>query len=111
MNKRIFFHGTQHSAVMEQYANQQLAKIEKFLENEPTPVSIDLTFAPSKVREHHKVELLVKSPHYDLISSYEHEGVDFYDVVDRVIDTMYRLLLEKKRELVDKRKDSGDLKK
>ena len=31
MNKRITFRGMDHSAPMEEYANQQLAKVEKFL--------------------------------------------------------------------------------
>jgi ribosomal subunit interface protein len=107
MHKRIYFHGMEKSDVMEQYANQQLEKIIKFLEHEPTPVYIDLTFSPSKVREHHKVELRVKSPHYDLISEYEHQGTAFYETLDRVIDTMYRELHEKKRKRVDERKDQG----
>lgn len=95
------------SDVMEEYANQQLAKIEHFLENESTPIHIDLTLEPSKVHEHHKVELRVKSPHYNLISEYEHEGVGFYDVLDRVIDTMYRELHEAKRRRIDDR-NHGD---
>ena len=107
MNKRIYFHGMEKSDVMEQYANQQLEKVVKFLENEPSPISIDLTLSPSKNREHHKVELRVKSPHYDLISEYEHQGVAFYDTLDRVIDTMYKQLHEKKRQLVQERKDQG----
>jgi ribosome-associated translation inhibitor RaiA len=82
---------------MENYANEQLAKIEDFLANEPLPVSIDVTFSPSKVREHHKVELRIKSPHYDLVSEYEHQGMAFYDVIDRVIDTMYHNLREAKK--------------
>lgn len=104
MNKRITFRGMDHSDVMEQYANQQLAKIIDFLKNERTPITIDLMFEPSKVNEHHKVTLLVKSPNYDLVSEYEHPGVGFYDVIDRVIDVMYRNLHEAKRKMVDDRK-------
>jgi ribosome-associated translation inhibitor RaiA len=87
------------SSVLEEYANEQLAKIENFLQNERTPIYIDLVFEPSTVREHHRVELRVKSPNYDLISSYEHQGDGFYDTVDRVIDIMYRELHEKKQLL------------
>jgi len=107
MNKRIYFKDTKKSDEMEKYANQQLAKVEKFLENEPTPVFIDLTFAPSKVREHHRVELRVKSPHYELISEHEHQGDDFYDTLDRVIDTMYRRLHEEKEKRIDERNHGG----
>jgi len=92
---------------MEAHANQQLKKIETFLENERSPVFIDLIFEPSKFREHHRVELRVKSPNYDRISNYEHQGVQFYDVVDRVIDTMYKELHEDKNKLHDQLKSAG----
>lgn len=108
MNKRFYFKDMEPSKAMENYANEQLAKVEKFLSHEPLPVSIDMTFSPSKVREHHKVELRIKSPHYDLVSEYEHQGMEFYDVIDRVIDTMYRNLHEAKRQRVDERNHRGD---
>lgn len=108
MNKRIYFKNMEPSKGMEQYANQQLAKIETFLAHEKSPIQIDLTFAPSKVREHHKVELRIKSPHYDLVSEYEHQGMEFYDVIDRVIDTMYRNLHEAKRQRIDERNHRGN---
>lgn len=111
MDIRITFRHMDKSDVMENYARQQLAKVVKFLENEPTPVHIDLVLEPSRVHEHHKVELRVKSPHYDVVSEYEHEGVGFYDVLDRVIDTMYKELHEKKRRLLDERKQGNGLKK
>ncbi len=107
MHKRITFRGMDHSAVVEEYANQQLAKIEEFLLNEPTPVYIDLVLEPSKVHEHSRVELRVKTPHYDLVSHYEFSGQGFYDVLDRVIDVMYQELHEAKQKLVDQRKTVG----
>lgn len=103
MDKRIYFKNMAHSVAMENHANEQLAKIEKFLENERTPIYIGLTFEPSKAREHHRVELLVKTPHYDLVSAYEYPGTDFYLTVNRVIDTMYRELLEAKKRRIDDR--------
>lgn len=107
MHKRITFRNMDKSSAMEGYANEQLSKIEEFLKNERTPIYIDLVFEPSKFREHHRVELRVKTPNYDEISNYEHEGTQFYDVVDRVIDVMYRNLCEKKKQLHDKLKSVG----
>ena len=107
MNKRITFRGMDHSDVLEEYANQQLQKIEDFLENERTPIRIDLILEPAKLRQHSRVELRVKSPNYDLISNYEHEGQEFYDVLDRVIDVMYNELHEAKDRMDDKRKTVG----
>ncbi len=96
-----------HSNVMEDYINKQLDKIMKFLENEPTPINIDFVLEASKVREHPRGELRIKTKNYDLVSSYEHEGVDLYDVIDRVIDVMYKQLHEEKQKNVDKRKSQG----
>ena len=95
------------SEPMEQYINDQLAKIEEFLSHEPTPVILELVISPSKTHEHHRVELIVKTPHYDKFVDYEYKGTDFYDVVDRVIDTMYHQLHEAKARLVDERKWVG----
>jgi len=105
MHKRITFKGMEHSSVLEDYADQQLAKVEDFLKNERSPVYMDLVFEPSKVHSHHKIELRVKSPHYDRISNYE--GTDFYHTLDRVIDVMYRELLEEKRQHEDEKKTRG----
>ena len=94
-----------HSDVAEHYAQEQLAKVEEFLQHERTPIYIDLIFTPSHVHAHNRVELLVKTPHYDLVTHYE--GPEIYDVLDRVIDTMYRQLLEKKDRHTEDRKMVG----
>jgi ribosomal subunit interface protein len=107
MNKRIAFRNMDHSGPMEQHANDQLAKIEKFLESERSPVLINLTLTASHVHEHPTVELTVKTPNYDRVVKYEHEGMDCYQVLDHVIDTMYRLLHEDKRRHVDELKEVG----
>lgn len=105
MQKRIVFRRTEHSAPLEDYANQQLAKIEDFLSHDGSPIIIDLIIEPSKNHAHHKVELLVKSPHYDRVTHYE--GPDFYDALDRVMDTMYHMLHEDKERREDAKKMAG----
>jgi ribosome-associated translation inhibitor RaiA len=105
MNKRIVFHGIEKTKPMEEYCNKQLAKVEHFLENERTPIFIDLTLEPSKVHAHHFIELRVKTPHYHKISTYE--GPEFYDVVDRVIDVMYHELHEQKKKDMEHNKEVG----
>ena len=101
MNKRITFRNMDHAESIENYANEHLRKIEKFLENEPLPISIDLVMEPSKTREHNRIELRIKSPHYDLIA--HHEGPEFYKILDHVLDVMMQLLLEAKRKRIDNR--------
>lgn len=105
MKKRITFNGVEHSAAIENYADEQLKKIVEFLNNERSPIYLDVTFTPSKVRAHHFVELRVYSPNYNLVSSYE--GPDFYDTLDRVFDIMYKQLREHKKLLNDKKKTCG----
>lgn len=105
MNKKIVFRHMDHSNAMEDYANQQLEKIEVLLTKERTPMYIDLVLEPSKVHAHHRIELRVKTPNFEKISNFE--GPDFYKVLDRVIDIMYRQLCEEKRKEVDERKQRG----
>ncbi len=105
MQKKITFRDMPHSTVAENYANEQVARIEEFLKHERTPIYIDFIFTPGHTHAHNRVELLVKTPHYDLVTHYE--GPDFYDALDRVIDTMYRLLLEEKDKHVEDRKMVG----
>jgi len=107
MIKRIVFRGVEHSDLIEEHAHKQLKKIEQFLEHERTPVHIDLILEPSKLRQHSRVELRIKSPSYDLISSYEHEGMQFYEVLDHVIDAMYFRLHEEKKKRDNHLKDVG----
>ncbi len=101
MHKRITFRNMDHVAAIENYANDKLNKVEHFLEHEPTPIYLDLILEPSKVHEHHRVELRVKSPHYDLISNYE--GPEFYKILDRVVDVMLQELTREKRKQIDER--------
>ena len=100
MHKRITFRHMDHSSPIEDHVNKRLQKIEQFLENEPTPICIDLVMEPSKTREHSRVELRIKTPNYDKVMHREFQGDKFYEVLDYVIDTMYKELLEEKRKLI-----------
>lgn len=106
MPKRIVFRNMDHSDAIEQYANEQLERIEHFLEGENSPIYIDLTLEPSKVHNHHRVELRVKTPNYDRIT--EFEGNHFYKILDHVTDVMYKELHEdKKKHKIDGLKTTG----
>lgn len=105
MDRKITFRDVPHSAAIENYADQQLARIDEFLSHERSPIVIDLIFSPSKIHAHNRVELLIKTPHYDLVTHFE--GPDFYDALDRTIDKMYRQLLEHKDRRMEDRKMVG----
>lgn len=105
MKKTITFRHMEHSAHIENHANEQLKKIEKILKKEKSPVFIDLVLEPSKVHSHHKIELRIKSPNYDLVSNFE--GTEWTASLDRVIDVSYRRLCEEKEKRVVSRRMTG----
>jgi ribosomal subunit interface protein len=86
MHKRIAFRGMEQSPVLEEFAQKHLEKLEKLLSTEPTPVFVDLVLEAHHTHHHHKVELRVITPHYDLIA--HHEGPEMYQEVERVTDKM-----------------------
>lgn len=107
MDIKITFRHMEHSAPLEEHARQQLKKVITFLQHEREPIYIELVLEPSKVREHSRIELLVKTPHYDRVSSHEYTGDTFYKALDHVIDVMYHELHEDKRKELDMRKMRG----
>ena len=98
----ITFRHMESSDLMRDHAMGQLEKVISFLTHEQSPVSIEFVFEPSKVHAHHKVELLVSSPHYHKIISYERPGLEFYELIDRTVDIMYKELHEAKRQRINK---------
>ncbi len=89
---------------MEEYCDKKLEKIVHFLESEERfPITIDLILEPSKVHAHHKIELRVNTPDYHKIS--HHEGPQFYEELDRVIDTMYQELHKAKDKLIEHKRE------
>jgi len=105
METKFTFRHMDHSDVIKDYADRQLKKVLEFLSNEREPIYLDLIFSPSDVHAHHNVELLVKTPHYDLVA--HREGPEFYDLIDKVVDIMYHNLHEEKRKAIDERKMRG----
>lgn len=102
MDIQITFRGMDHSTIIENYAREQMAKIIEFLTNERIPIYIHLVFTANPKKNHHEVEIRIKTPRHDLISN--HKGPEMYDILDRVLDTAYLELREKKRELNDDKK-------
>lgn len=99
MQKRITFRHMEHSDNIEAHVAKKMHKIDTFLSNEPSPVHVDLVMEPSKTKAHHRVEMRVKTPHYDKMVHQEISGTDFYEALDYVIDTMYKELCEAKKKL------------
>lgn len=105
MNIQITFQNCDSSLIMEQHIQDQLAKIKHFLEKENSPISIEIFVKPGKVHAHHRIEFLLKSPNYDLVT--HEEGPKIYQVLDDVIDKMYAQLRKAKDKHVEDRKMVG----
>lgn len=99
MNKQFTFRGMEHSNTIEEYANQQLEKIEKFLLHEKEPIFLHIILTAERTHHHHRVEFQITSPNYNLNA--HREGPDFYAVLSDVMDCMYQQLAEAKRKHVD----------
>lgn len=115
MNKptvRIAFRHMDSTEHLQNHINKQLEKVNTFLSHEATPITIDLVMSPAKLHAHHQVELVIKSPNYHVVVN--HEGTEFYQLLDKVIDAAYRKLHEEKRRKEDsikeKRSDKRDIK-
>lgn len=108
MHKRVTFQNMPHSAAIEEYVHEQLAKIEEFLEqSERTPIHIDMVIQAAKVHAHPRVELRIKTPHYNEVTHCEKAGVDIPEAVKHVVDVMYRTLHNAKKKRMDHRKNNG----
>jgi ribosomal subunit interface protein len=105
MNIKITFQNCDSSIIMEERVHEQLKKITHFLEHEKTPIWIDIIIKPGKIHAHNRVEFLLKSPHYDLVT--HEEGPHIYEVLDDVIDKMYAQLRKEKDRHVEDRKMVG----
>jgi len=114
---RLAFRHTESTEHLENHINQQLKKVVDFISKEPTPITIDLVMTPSKNHAHHEVEIVIKSPNFNVIV--KKEGPNFYQVLDEVIDTAHRNLLEADRKIghenkqkrLDKHHEDGEYRK
>jgi len=105
MDFKITYRHMESSPEIEAAIKRDMAKILKFLENEPTPVFVNLTITPGKLHAHNEVELQVKSPHYDLFG--KEEEPNFFVALGKVTDTMYKRLEAAKRKTVDGHKEKN----
>jgi ribosomal subunit interface protein len=101
MKKQFTFLEMEHSNTIEEYANEKLTKIEKFLEHEKEPIFMHITFTAQPTHGHHRVNLHISGPHYNF--DVHRFGPDLYDLISSVADVMFHQLTEAKRKLVDTR--------
>lgn len=102
--KNVTFRNMDHSAVINDHVHKQFERLEKFLEQERTPISIDMIIEAKPIHSHHIVELRINTPHFHEIV--KDEGSDIYLVIDSVINAMCTLLSRDKKRMIDERKNN-----
>ncbi len=102
MNRKITFQSMDHSIPMEQHINAKLDKITELLKNVEniTPYYQEIFLKANKQHSHHKAELNVKTPRFDLHT--HDESPDMYIAIDKTIDKMIELIKKEKSKLKDK---------
>ncbi len=101
MNKQFTFRGMEQSNTLQECVNDQLAKIETFLEHEKEPIYIHVIFTAGHTHAHHRVECQIVGPGYTLNA--HRIGPEMYDLIAAVMDCMYLQLTEAKKKRVDTR--------
>lgn len=105
MHKRVTFRHMEPVADLENHAQVALDAVIEALSSERTPIYIDLVLSPGRPHAHHQVELLVKSPNYDLIC--KEEGPHMYQLIDLACDIVCRKIREQKKRMINERR-TGD---
>lgn len=99
----VTFRHMDHSPVIDEHVRKQLDRLEKFLEQERTPISVEMVIEAQPIHSHHLIELRVNTPHFHEVV--KDEGPDMYLVIDSVITTMNNQLRRLKERMLDDRKE------
>jgi ribosomal subunit interface protein len=101
----ITFRHMDHQPVLDDYARKYIAKLEKFLKDERTPIIVELVLDAERTHHHHGAELRVKTPHYTLNA--HKEGPDMYLLIEALVDAMCSELRRAKDRRVDTQQEGG----
>lgn len=96
----ITFRHMEHSEALDRHTQHELAKLDKFIDSERTPIFIEVVLESQRTHHHHRVEVRVKTPHYTLNA--HKEGPEIYQLVTIAVDAMCNELRKAKEERVDK---------
>jgi ribosomal subunit interface protein len=96
---RITFRHMDHSVPLEEHARKELAKLEHFLNNQQSPVQVDLVLQPHPVHAHHEVVVHVKSPRYNFSAHAEDSNI--YAAITDAVDKMVNELRKAKEKRLD----------
>ena len=100
-NTIITFKNIDHSKVYDDYARKELARLDKFLEHERTPIKIELVIQSNPARNLHNIELKIQTPRFSLTS--HDEGYDVFLAIDAAINKMLTEMRKEKEKRLDGR--------
>lgn len=102
----VIFRRMEHSSVIDEHVRKQLVRLEKFLEQERTPASIEVIIEAMPLRSFYIVDLRVHTPRFrELVKD---EGHDIYLIIDSVVATMNNQLRRLKEHMLDDRKNNAN---
>jgi len=104
MRTRVTFRHMESVPDLESHAYACLDRIMKALDYEPSPRNVELVLSPGRPHAHHCAELLIKTPHIDLVI--KKEGPHLYQLIDLACDIAYRKIHEEKERMIDGRKSA-----
>ncbi len=111
IKKRILFHNMEHSNPLEAHANQKLEKIETLLREDeiPTPIFLEVFLKANKQHPHHRVEINLKTPYFELHA--HDECNEMYVALDNSIDKIVKQYNKQRKKNKDKRQKPETAKK
>lgn len=98
MQKKITFRGMETSQAISDYVETHIAKFNTFLDTEKEPVHLEVILEAHRTHHHHRVEIILKSPHYHCIA--HHEGPDLYEQVNIAVNRIETQLRNQKERIV-----------
>lgn len=106
MQHRIFFGGCERTKVFDDHLNEQLKKIERFLEAEPSPHLVEVLVHFHAHRNIYEVRMRVKTKNYECFA--EHDGTDYYAEINEVMDRIYTQLRNQNQKINQEHKRGCD---
>ncbi|MBT3455500.1 ribosome-associated translation inhibitor RaiA [bacterium] len=108
MNIQVTLRGMDSSPVIEEYIGSSIEKVTRLLKRETSPISIEIVLEAARKHHHHRAEIILKSPHYDLFSHFE--CPEMYLAIDKAVDRMVHEVTKAKEKRIDLRKHSNTFK-
>ncbi|HLB40698.1 MAG TPA: HPF/RaiA family ribosome-associated protein [Candidatus Babeliales bacterium] len=104
MEKRLVFRGMEHSAAIENYVQDKLAKLEKLLlAEEREPIRVEVILTAHRNHHHHTAEIHLTAANLSL--TVQRENPELYLAVDQVVDIMWDDVQKARKKQVDARKE------